>query len=413
MNSLVGYGSSGESDSEPEVPEKPQENAKRLTNGSSVALQKAQLAKSPSFPPIPEDIDKKLDISDDEDSYIPSKSSSRPSNSVSQSTLVKTDPPKPSSQVQNLSEVIEKAQIVTVERQNLQSKEGAISSFLPKPKQNTVHELELERLHKSKRRKKDKKKIFVLDLEDFSDEEEVKQKPKRPVSARSASGLFSILPEPKNCKITTKSTKSVVPDRAKLMKPRTIQPAGAKSKPEFPDEDVIEDNEQNGSDFFSFTSSKKSSKEIAKAARTVKLDEFKPKQVSVTPATLTVKGELRSIDAITTPLDQTYIEPEVQIPIQDMSDVPAEFRDFAFNSAEVVDVNQEIQSTDEWALKNLDYSDDKPQSSGKCPLKGQTRRKNQINYLAWQAKEREADLKKQWGDNRMNRHATQSKYGFR
>ena len=38
-----------------------------------------------------------------------------------------------------------------------------------------------------------------------------------------------------------------------------------------------------------------------------------------------------------------------------MSDVPAEFRDFAFNSAEVVDVNQEIQSTDEWALKNLDY----------------------------------------------------------
>ena len=38
-----------------------------------------------------------------------------------------------------------------------------------------------------------------------------------------------------------------------------------------------------------------------------------------------------------------------------MSEVPAEFRDFAFNSAEVVDVNQEIQSTDEWALKNLDY----------------------------------------------------------
>ena len=35
--------------------------------------------------------------------------------------------------------------------------------------------------------------------------------------------------------------------------------------------------------------------------------------------------------------------------------MPAEFRDFAFNTAEIVDVNQEIQSTDEWALKNLDY----------------------------------------------------------
>ena len=276
MNSLVGYGSSDESDSETEVTEKPQE--KTLTNGTSTTSPKEQPAPNPSFPPIPDDIDKKLDISDDEDSYIPSKSSSRSSTSLSQTPLIKPDLPKPSPQVQNLSEVIEKAQIVTVERENLQSQEGAISSFLPKPKQNTVHELELERLHKSKRRKKDRKKIFVLDLEDFSDEEEVKPKPQRPVSAKSASGLFSMLPEPKNCKITTKSTKSVIPDRAKLMKPRTIQPV--KSKPTIiPDEEVNEDTEQNGTDFFSFTSSKNSAKEIAKAAKAVKLDEFKPKKV--------------------------------------------------------------------------------------------------------------------------------------
>ena len=49
------------------------------------------------------------------------------------------------------------------------------------------------------------------------------------------------------------------------------------------------------------------------------------------------------------------LEPTIKFSFQDMSEVPAEFRDFAFNSAEVVDVNQEIQSTDEWALKNLDY----------------------------------------------------------
>ena len=35
--------------------------------------------------------------------------------------------------------------------------------------------------------------------------------------------------------------------------------------------------------------------------------------------------------------------------------MPSEFRDFVYNTAEVMDVNQEIQSTDEWALKNLDY----------------------------------------------------------
>ena len=31
---------------------------------------------------------------------------------------------------------------------------------------------------------------------------------------------------------------------------------------------------------------------------------------------MTVTGELRSIDAITTPLEQTYTEPEVQLPLQ-------------------------------------------------------------------------------------------------
>ena len=35
--------------------------------------------------------------------------------------------------------------------------------------------------------------------------------------------------------------------------------------------------------------------------------------------------------------------------------VPPEFRDLAFNSTDIIDVNQEIPSTDEWALRNLDY----------------------------------------------------------
>ena len=287
MNSLVGYGSSGESDSETETEQKQDEGAVKLSNGGSVQAENgAHLSSSTSSFSYnaSEDIDKKLDISDDEDNYIPAKSSSKPNVPVAHDTpIITPNNPKPTPQLENLSEVINKAQIVTVERESLQStKEGVISSFLPKPKQSNVHELELERLHKSKRRKKDKKKIFVLDLEDFSDEEEVKPKAPRPISSKSASGLFSILPEPKNCKITTKSTRSVIPDRAKLMKPRTLQPSAA--KPKITDDvepDVNEDNDQNGSDFFSFTSYKTSAKEIEKAAKAVKLDEFKPKQVCV------------------------------------------------------------------------------------------------------------------------------------
>lgn len=419
MNGLVGYGSSDESDSEPETAPKPKETPVKLTNGTNsqdtpkqTTNHQTHQAPSTSFPTVPQDIDKKLDISDDEDTYIPrSKSSAKPAPSLPPIT---SHLPKPAPKLQNLSEVIDKAQIVTVERDNLISKEGVIASFLPKPKDNDVHEMELERFHKSKRRKKDKKKkIFVLDLEDFSDEEEVKPKPQRPVSSKSASGLFSILPEPKNCKINTKSTKSVVTNKAKFtFKPRTLQPV-KKKVTEDAEVDVNDDNDQNGTDFFSFTNYTKSTKDIEKAAKAVKLDQFKPKQVSATPETMTVQGELRSIDAIIAPQDDTFTEPVLPVPAEDMSEVPSEFRDFVYNAAEVMDVNQEIQSTDEWALKNLDYSDDQPQSSGKCPLKGQTRKKNQIQYLAWQAKERESDLKRQWGDNRMNRHATQSKYGFR
>ena len=37
----------------------------------------------------------------------------------------------------------------------------------------------------------------------------------------------------------------------------------------------------------------------------------------------------------------------------------------------------------------------------------------QITYLAWQAKEKEAELQNNWANNKVNRHATQNKYGFR
>lgn len=282
MNSLVGYGSSDESDSEPESLQPTAHKASTAITNGTIIVPKPQtvtrISTTISASPPSDSLDKKLDISDDEDNYIPK--SSKPALTKTVAPVAPAAPTIP--QIQNLAEVIDKAQIVTVECANLQSKEGVIASFLPKPKQSTVHELELERLHKSKRRKKDRKKIFALDLEDFSDEEETKPKPARPVTAKSASGLFSILPEPKNCKITTKSTKSVIPDKAKLMRPRTLRPPP--DKPKISTTPVVEDNnetEQNGLDFFSFGSSKKSAKEIAQAAKAVKLDQFKPKHVRV------------------------------------------------------------------------------------------------------------------------------------
>lgn len=42
----------------------------------------------------------------------------------------------------------------------------------------------------------------------------------------------------------------------------------------------------------------------------------------------------------------------------------------------------------------------------------QSRRKHQITYLAYQAKERELELKNQWAMNRLTKKQTQAKYGF-
>ncbi|XP_013386388.1 proline-rich protein PRCC [Lingula anatina] len=42
----------------------------------------------------------------------------------------------------------------------------------------------------------------------------------------------------------------------------------------------------------------------------------------------------------------------------------------------------------------------------------QQRKKHQITYLAFQAKERELELKNEWSQNRMTKKQTQSKYGF-
>lgn len=271
MNSLVGYYSSSDSEEEGE----------------------AQLKLTPEVLLPTPTADKKLDISDDEDNYIPKPKTQAP---------VPAPVPAP---IPNISKVIETAQIVSVERNNLQTESGVISTFLPAPKHNTVREVELEHLHKNKRRKKDKKKIFALNLDDYLEddgqakpEEPKSKRPEAPKPSQGSHGLFSVLPQPKNCKIGTKSTKSVIPGKNKMLKPRTIQP-----KP-VPDKKFVEDDAgvDEGTDFFSFSTSDKRSKEIAEAAKSVKLDQFTPKVATDAPPTLKVHGELRSIDAITTPL---------------------------------------------------------------------------------------------------------------
>lgn len=69
----------------------------------------------------------------------------------------------------------------------------------------------------------------------------------------------------------------------------------------------------------------------------------------------------------------------------------------------------------EWLIKQLSEEQPKMRSHSHKKNDGPTtqqRRKHQITYLAFQAKESELELKNQWAQNRVSRKQTQSKYGF-
>ena len=80
---------------------------------------------------------------------------------------------------------------------------------------------------------------------------------------------------------------------------------------------------------------------------------------------------------------------------------------------DIVEVNQDNLKADEreWVTKALtEDAADKP--GPRCTIKGQTKRKHQITYLAAVAKENEHKLKQQWAQASQNRKAAGAKYGF-
>ena len=80
---------------------------------------------------------------------------------------------------------------------------------------------------------------------------------------------------------------------------------------------------------------------------------------------------------------------------------------------DIVDVNQDNLKADEreWVTKALtEDAADKP--GPRCTVKGQTKRKHQITYLAAIAKENEHKLKQQWAQAAQNKRNAGAKYGF-
>ncbi|KAI8483583.1 hypothetical protein Bbelb_386760 [Branchiostoma belcheri] len=83
----------------------------------------------------------------------------------------------------------------------------------------------------------------------------------------------------------------------------------------------------------------------------------------------------------------------------------------------IIDVHEDSQRAkmEDWKIQmdaeEREFMLSRSKKSGKLPSR-QQRNKHQITYLAFQAKERELELKNQWSQNRMTKRQTQAKYGF-
>ncbi|GLV40447.1 uncharacterized protein CBL_04247 [Carabus blaptoides fortunei] len=254
--------------------------------------------------------------------------------------------------------------------------------------------------------KKEPVKITIPALSGYnSDEADTPKKiAKAPVKA---TGLFAVLPAPK-CKLPEKNAKF----DAKVVTLKNLVPRSVKNnKHDKKQVDSDDEDVKEGDHFFSsiFTDNK-----------------FTP---------ITTSSVLNNVPV------------NCAVPVQEeLSKTNQFFADLVSNSAKVEDENEETDTLDENAIKELcgkrrkgnngedirvidiNADDVMPDSrdwqtkalteetptavnKGEEPSQ-QSRRKHQITYLAYQAKVNEQDLKNQWALNRMTRKQTQAKYGF-
>jgi len=78
----------------------------------------------------------------------------------------------------------------------------------------------------------------------------------------------------------------------------------------------------------------------------------------------------------------------------------------------IIDINEDDMKGNpiDWMTKAM-TQEQAPRPSGKGP-KGLAKSRHQITYLAHQAKERDWELKQEWATSRENRNASRNKYGF-
>ncbi|GLH04702.1 Proline-rich protein PRCC [Gryllus bimaculatus] len=311
-------------------------------------------------------------------------------------------------------------------------KASGFFSSIPPPK--TIQEVDVLKAE-DRPTKKTIVKISVPSLSEFKEDESEPTKKKLKPSAKG-SGLFALLPAPRN--VFLKGTKSSDGSKTQApLVPRVVSKP-VKTPPVIPkrflkpDEDNVEDSNANEpQDFFSLGSLNDVPEEVPfdpvgeLSSSTLNLPRpaswgnstSEPQPSSSQDST----EEFVSLDSQKGSADSDFIPVDngnLQLSEEALQKLCGRRATRQQQELEVIDVSGAalIPDPQEWLTKQLTEERQLPaRGFGHRRHDGPTsqqRRKHQITYLAFQAKENELELKNQWSQNRMSRKQTQSKYGF-
>uniref|UniRef100_A0A0V0G7G5 Putative mitotic checkpoint protein prcc n=1 Tax=Triatoma dimidiata TaxID=72491 RepID=A0A0V0G7G5_TRIDM len=270
-------------------------------------------------------------------------------------------------------------------------------------------------------------RISVPSLEDEKDEEPIAKPKLKPSSSKS--GLFAILPKPKQHLLIPPSLNSRKPDKKKEMI-KNLQPVKTSQKSETLRssrglmsnvkekssldkivDDADEEEEQPQS--FFFLPDDKNIPEAHTNEEIVSFSEFKESPSLDDNVSLIQEEPETSSHNLNNELQPMLPESpgDIELDKEALEKLCGRRGKRLAGEIEMVNVSgaELVGDSKLWLAKELTTQQVHFKRSKFDPLQ---RRKHQITFLAAQAREQELELSNQWANNRMTRKQTQAKYGF-
>lgn len=270
--------------------------------------------------------------------------------------------------------------------------------------------------------------LLTAQHSDDSDDDEEERERKRLKKSMQGSRLITMLPKPKNYTKSTVQPKSSLTSLVPNSVANRSKAANSVSKtPVEPVEKKQEKPTSSTSSFF-FTNSDDDEDEddnqLPQIEKEIYPSPFPAATVAPNLDARPVYGpskpesipEAILTDSLYSPLDQSVPKLDPNNDITYKKYIASKFGDEA-SAGDIkfvdFDMSKHLSQNTDW-IKNITIEKedrDEEESEGNAP-NSTARRKNQITFLAYQAKKRETELKNQWAANRLSKNQTRAKYGF-